>query len=1356
MKRYTTMAFRRIALSHVNRECVFMKAYISRRGVLVLVGALLTLGGHAAQAQYCGNYNQVVGWAGHFSQSANGTAQSGNAKFTVNERTGGDIILKSLGVPAPATACAVPRPTLSWYTIALTGVGAFQNGAASITDDHVVSTCPPPTGGTQTLTVKLTSPRFTSLSSARLDVDFATDTYSLYVAPTAPALATSTGCPGGGPPPPTPMPDFTLYYPPPPPYLWALAIPSVSPDLSGSAPPFQAPALPSPLNIPWTVNFKLNPVWDDETDKPCHASGHSTLGCQNQSLGEDVALVGTGVSLHYQSDRAVGRASATALAAAYSRMLGGWTLNVFHAYDTTTRRLLLGDGDARSAWRLVAPLTVNGNLLVTSEDGSEVYVFDSTGRHLQTLTGLTGAVLYKFSYDAAGNLSAVTDGSGNVTKIQRDAAERPTAITSPYGQVTSLLEDANGYLSRIVDPAGQTAHFSYDPNGLMLSRTDPDGFDYSYAYDSFGRLANDSDSTRAATTVNRNDSLMLMTAAGSNFSFTVSRSTPLGRTTSYRVNLLPKNGNGGGDSTQVTWPNGLIAKASEIQRSGQIVSNLSLPDGTAVTTSAGADPRWGLQVPVPARGSVTQGSLVMSTSGSRSMTLTNPSNPFSLQTQTNTSSINGRTYRSVFSAAQRTLATTSPVGRASTITLDALERVHSLQAGGLAAAMFNYDSRGRLASIAQSDRLDSFTYDANGFLASVSNRVGLVHRFANDATGRPLSHTLPDGRVIKYSYDANSNVTSVTPPGETVHTFSYTPVNLLASYTPPSVVGGGATLYSIDADRELTRIAWPDGATTTFGYDTAGRLSSMATPTSTVVVRYDSVTGNLASASQSDGTKIAYRYDGSLPTQWSLSGAVSGAVSRAYDNNFWLISEAVSGGSTVTLTRDSDGLVTGAGAMSLVRDQTGLITATRLGVATDASTYNNVGELVGYTAYVNRAAVYDVKYQRDAAGRITDKTETIGGETRNYAYGYDQGGRLASVHLNGQLISSYLYDGNSNRVSATTTTTVVGTYDAQDRLRSYGNASFTYSAHGELATQVSGSDTTDYHYDTLGNLIAVMQPSGIRISYHVDPENHRIGKALNGVLQTGFLYDGDRIVAQLNGSGQLLSQFVYASDANSPDYMIQGSTTYRIFSDQLGSPRLVVNTGTGQIAERIDYDEFGNVTDDTNPGFQPFGFAGGLYDQDTKLVRFGARDYSPKLGRWTAKDPLLFAGGDANLYGYVANDPINLMDTSGLVGFHVNHLIPSEWQRVVSPLPSNTCSCEQRDVQVTLIDREIDYWRHVNLPNTSGPTEVDYAVAQLVLLLRQRDRFGRNLLECRLPIGSVPRELVSPEVIPSYGHGTRG
>jgi len=109
--------------------------------------------------------------------------------------------------------------------------------------------------------------------------------------------------------------------------------------------------------------------------------------------------------------------------------------------------------------------------------------------------------------------------------------------------------------------------------------------------------------------------------------------------------------------------------------------------------------------------------------------------------------------------------------------------------------------------------------------------------------------------------------------------------------------------------------------------------------------------------------------------------------------------------------------------------------------------------------------------------------------------------------------------------------------------------------------------------------------------------------------------------------------------------------TYRLITDHLGSVRLVVDAATGAIAQRIDYDAWGQVTSDSNPSFQPFGYAGGLYEPSTGLVRFGARDYDAQTGRWTAKDPIRFAGGDSNLYSYVGNNPISFIDPLGLEVF---------------------------------------------------------------------------------------------------------
>jgi RHS repeat-associated protein len=112
--------------------------------------------------------------------------------------------------------------------------------------------------------------------------------------------------------------------------------------------------------------------------------------------------------------------------------------------------------------------------------------------------------------------------------------------------------------------------------------------------------------------------------------------------------------------------------------------------------------------------------------------------------------------------------------------------------------------------------------------------------------------------------------------------------------------------------------------------------------------------------------------------------------------------------------------------------------------------------------------------------------------------------------------------------------------------------------------------------------------------------------------------------------------------------MIKVGVTYYLTYNQVGSLRVISDT-SGNVIKRIDYDSFGNIISDTNPGFiVPFGFAGGLHDRDTGIVKLGFRDYSPNVGRWTAKDPIGFWGGDVDLYGYVHNRPTRFVDPLGL------------------------------------------------------------------------------------------------------------
>jgi len=134
-----------------------------------------------------------------------------------------------------------------------------------------------------------------------------------------------------------------------------------------------------------------------------------------------------------------------------------------------------------------------------------------------------------------------------------------------------------------------------------------------------------------------------------------------------------------------------------------------------------------------------------------------------------------------------------------------------------------------------------------------------------------------------------------------------------------------------------------------------------------------------------------------------------------------------------------------------------------------------------------------------------------------------------------------------------------------------------------------------------------------------------------------------------DGSDNLIMRFEYA-DGRMPVAMTKGGSFYYLTYDQVGSLRVVADA-SGSVVKSIDYDSFGNIIGigGTDPSFTvPFGFAGGLHDRDTGFVRFGYRDYDPDIGRWTAKDPVEFAGGDVDLYGYCLGDPVNLVDPYGL------------------------------------------------------------------------------------------------------------
>jgi RHS repeat-associated protein len=886
------------------------------------------------------------------------------------------------------------------------------------------------------------------------------------------------------------------------------------------------------------------------------------------------------------------------------------------------------------------------NILIASEDGSELYEFDPNGKHLKTFDTLTNAVLYEFSYDANGWLVAIEDVNGNVTTIERGASGDLQAFVGPYGHRTEFTVRPDGYLASVAGPEAENYSFAYaNSDGLLTGFTNPRGKTSTMTYDLKGQLVRDQDPGQGFLQLARTDM---------DDSFEVEVTTAEGESAGYGVT---KNS----DNVQVIqnrFPNGTETEAV-LHNNGS--RSITKPDGSTLNIVPFADPRWGLQSPYvrqlvvkPATGLTLTVNREVSTALSDSLDL------FSLESQTETVSINGDDYVTTFDAQTKATTVTSPEGRTVSFVQDDRTNIVDTARGDLFPVHYSYNDRGELTSLEEGSgptlRSAVFTYTDRGDLETIVDSLGRTSSFVSDGLDRYTDIAFPDGRTVQLGYDANSNVTRVTPPGRPEHRFVYDDRDLPIEYIPPNVGAGvNSTLYEYDLDGRLEREIRPDGRS--IGYDytagtcNCGNLDSLTLSRGTIRFAYEEDTGRLASVSTPEGSVLTYEYKGDLPTLASWSGEVAGSVRVAYDNTLRIRSHQVNSGPSTVIGRtyNGDSQITQAGDLELFwQEETSLYAGSRLGSCTDIVTYNGFGELETYRSYFNGDEIYSSQYVRNAIGNIVQKSETIGGGTDVYEYEYEFGERLAEVRKNGVVAAAYAYDENENRLSYTAGLQVItAVHDAQDRLTQYGDATFAYTANGELSTKTDGGQVAAYAYDELGNLLSVTLPDGTLVEYVIDGHNRRIGKKIDGVLMQGFLYqDNLNPIAVLDGAGDVLSRFVYASLGNVPDYMAREGITYRILSDRLGSPRLVIDANTGTVAQRIDYDEFGRVLADSNPGFQPFGFAGGIYDADTGLVRLGARDYDPEIGRWTLKDSSQFAGG-FNLYAYASNDPINRIDLTG-------------------------------------------------------------------------------------------------------------
>jgi RHS repeat-associated protein len=200
----------------------------------------------------------------------------------------------------------------------------------------------------------------------------------------------------------------------------------------------------------------------------------------------------------------------------------------------------------------------------------------------------------------------------------------------------------------------------------------------------------------------------------------------------------------------------------------------------------------------------------------------------------------------------------------------------------------------------------------------------------------------------------------------------------------------------------------------------------------------------------------------------------------------------------------------------------------------------------------------------------------------------------------------------------------------------------TYDSSGNLATLAEPEGTTTFSWDARGQLVAMAMPDG-GASFQYDGLGRRRAKTVHGE-ETGFLYDGLNQVQELS-AGSVTANVLTGLGLDEVFSRTTSAGTRTLLTDALGSTvALTDDAGTPQTA--YTYEPFG-ASSETAADDNALQHAGRENDR-TGLYYYRARYYHPRLQRFLSEDPIEFAAGDLNLYGFVSGDPITWIDPLGL------------------------------------------------------------------------------------------------------------
>ncbi|MBX9684941.1 MAG: hypothetical protein K2X41_14255 [Hyphomicrobium sp.] len=915
---------------------------------------------------------------------------------------------------------------------------------------------------------------------------------------------------------------------------------------------------------------------------------------------------------------------------------------------------------------------------VTDGDGTWTYSFPTvmTGARSVTVTPPIGAY-YGIGFDGSNRLTDVVSGGLNTTYAY-DSNSRLTSVTAPTGVRTSLQYDARGNvtqttqipvagsgLSNIVTTASFPTGTCTNPRtcNLPTSTTDERGFRTDYTYDT------------------THGGLLTVTAPAPTGSAPVGTGTrPQTRLTYASLSAYYKDNTG--TIVAAPTPVTLLTQTSACATSASCANGA---DETRAVTSYGSNGVANNRLPVSQ-------TIQSGTGGLTSTTALTYDSVGNLLTVDGPLSGANDTTRLRYDAMRQTIGVVGPdpdgagagLHRAQRLTYNGDGQVTVAAQGTVTA-----QTDPAWANFATLEQVNT-TYDAQGRPATsalvAQSATQAVMQYAYDDASRLLCQTVrmnpavfgslpssactlgtqgangPD-RITRLTYDFNSQVTQVTTGYGTA-----SPINEVttaydtSSGLPWAVTDGqgNRTGYEYDGFARLSRTYYPrpdlPNTSSTTDYE---QYSYNAASAVTQVRRRDDQTlcfalDNLlrvthvrrltdATCDGNDETLINYTYD--LFSRQLTAVANGQTQSFAYDQ----LSRVTSAGSplgTVSYQYDAASRRTrmtwpDSFFVDYDYDLTNGVTGIRENGATSGAgvlatfTYDNLGRRTQLSRAGGNGAI--TTYAFDAASRLATLTQNLSGTSQDLTRTFD-------YNAGAQIVER----GASNAAYNTPTPNNGTTAYVDNGLNQYTGITQAQPAYGDGRGNMTRVGESTFSYDIFNRLTAATPAGASPASFAYDALG-RLRESVASSATTRFLYDGVQVIGEYNGSNVMQRRYVFGPGINEPLVWYEGSGTSDrrwLVGDERGSIIAVTNS-SGAASNINAYDEYG-VPASTNIG--TFQYTGQMWLPGARLYHYRARAYSADLGRFMQTDPIGFGGG-MNLYGYVGDDPVNLIDALGLQGF---------------------------------------------------------------------------------------------------------